>query len=86
MLVLATLILHAMNFFVNHQRDSLASYVGHSHLLTYFALARGESIGRFKHECLKKMVLPCGAKPLENTNEGDDNDDKDDSDDDKMET
>jgi len=38
---------------VNQQRDSLASFVGHPHMLTYFAVAQNESVGRTRYELLE---------------------------------
>ncbi|RXH82868.1 hypothetical protein DVH24_003366, partial [Malus domestica] len=48
---------------VNIQRDSYASYVGHYPLLSYFALAENESIGRERYNFMQKMLLPCGPPP-----------------------
>jgi splicing factor 3B subunit 5 len=48
---------------VNHHRDSAASHIGHSDLLTYFAVAENESIGRMRYRMLEKMVSPCGPPP-----------------------
>lgn len=48
---------------VNIHRDSHASYIGHSYMLTYFAAAENESVGRVKYNMLQKMLLPCGLPP-----------------------
>lgn len=48
---------------VNIQRDSLASYIGHSHMLTYFSVALNESSGRIKYDFLERMLAPCGPPP-----------------------
>lgn len=48
---------------VNHHRDSMASHIGHSDMLAYFAVAEGESIGRVKYTMLEKMLQPCGPPP-----------------------
>jgi len=37
----------------NQHRDTYASYVGHPHLLNYFAVAQNESVGRVKYEFLQ---------------------------------
>lgn len=53
---------------VNHQRDAIASHLGHHDMLTYFAVAQNEAAGRTKFNMLEKMVQPCGpppAKPAE---------------------
>jgi splicing factor 3B subunit 5 len=38
---------------VNIQRDSYASYVGHYPMLSYFAIAENESIGRERYEFMQ---------------------------------
>ncbi|WJX38805.1 hypothetical protein P8452_26428 [Trifolium repens] len=48
---------------VNIQRDSYASYIGHYTLLSYFAIAENESIGRQRYTFMQKMLLPCGLPP-----------------------
>lgn len=48
---------------VNIHRDSYASYIGHHPLLSYFAIAENESIGRVKYNMMQKMLLPCGVPP-----------------------
>ena len=37
----------------NQHRDSIASHLGHSDIMTYFAVAQGDSIGRTRY------ALPC---------------------------
>lgn len=48
---------------VNVHRDSYASYIGHHPLVSYFAIAENESIGRKKYDLMQKMLLPCGFPP-----------------------
>lgn len=48
---------------VNQHRDTLASHLGHYELLSYFALAENESVGRVKFNMLEKMLQPCGPPP-----------------------
>jgi len=48
---------------VNHHRDAMASHIGHSDLLAYFAVAEGEAIGRVRYTLLEKMLQPCGPPP-----------------------
>lgn len=48
---------------VNIQRDSLASYIGHTPMLTYFGVALNESSGRVKYDFLERMLAPCGPPP-----------------------
>eukprot|EP00958_Prasinococcus_capsulatus_P016040 scaffold1765_cov385-Prasinococcus_capsulatus_cf.AAC.3 len=48
---------------VNIHRDSYASYIGHTNLLSYFAIAENESLGRMRHNFMQKMLLPCGLPP-----------------------
>lgn len=54
---------------LNIHRDSYASYIGHHNMLSYFAVAQNESIGRVKYEFLQKMLLPCGLPPAEKEEE-----------------
>ena len=51
-------------FAVNMHRDTIASNVGHSDTLSFFAVAQNESIGRVRHTLLEKMVQPCGPPPV----------------------
>ncbi|XP_031558610.1 splicing factor 3B subunit 5-like [Actinia tenebrosa] len=48
---------------VNQQRDSMASYIGHSNLLDFFALVENESKARVRFNLLEKMLQPCGTPP-----------------------
>ncbi|KAL3140046.1 hypothetical protein ABBQ38_004326 [Trebouxia sp. C0009 RCD-2024] len=48
---------------VNVHRDSYASYIGHHPLVSYFAIAENESVGRKKYDLMQKMLLPCGFPP-----------------------
>ncbi|KAF8910069.1 splicing factor 3B subunit 5/RDS3 complex subunit 10, partial [Gymnopilus junonius] len=49
---------------LTHQhRDTLSSIVGHPTLLSYLAIADGESIGRVKFEMTERMLQPCGPPP-----------------------
>mmetsp|Transcript_17565 Transcript_17565/g.34543 ORF Transcript_17565/g.34543 Transcript_17565/m.34543 type:complete len:99 (+) Transcript_17565:110-406(+) len=48
---------------VNMQRDSLASFLGHADMLTYFATAENESVERTRLNLLEKMIQPCGPPP-----------------------
>ena len=48
---------------VNHHRDSIASHIGHTDLLTYFAVAEGASVGRTRYAMLERMIQPCGPPP-----------------------
>ncbi|KAL1410598.1 hypothetical protein Q8F55_004615 [Vanrija albida] len=49
---------------MTHQhRDTLASIVGHPPLLSYIAIADGETRGREKFEVLERMLQPCGLPP-----------------------
>ncbi|OIV90205.1 hypothetical protein TanjilG_01401 [Lupinus angustifolius] len=42
---------------VNIQRDSYASYIGHYPLLSYFAVAENESIGRERYTFMQMMCV-----------------------------
>lgn len=48
---------------VNIQRDSIASYIGHPSMLTYFGTALNESPARVRYNLLQRMVSPCGPPP-----------------------
>ena len=48
---------------VNQHRDSLASHLAHNDLLTYFATAENEAVGRVRYRLLEKMLQPCGPPP-----------------------
>eukprot|EP00752_Nemacystus_decipiens_P004948 g4501.t1 len=47
----------------NQHRDSIASHIGHSDLLTYFAVAENNAVGRVRYQLLEKMLQPCGPPP-----------------------
>lgn len=57
---------------LNIHRDSHASYMGRPYMLSYFAAAENESIGRVRHNLLQKMLLPCGLPPKLHEDEDDD--------------
>ena len=44
---------------VNIQRDSYASYIGHYPMLSYFAIAENESIGRERYNFMQVCLLSC---------------------------
>ncbi|RLN90390.1 hypothetical protein BBJ28_00015383 [Nothophytophthora sp. Chile5] len=48
---------------VNQHRDTLASHLGHSDMLAFFAVAENEAIGRVRYNMLEKMLQPCGPPP-----------------------
>ncbi|UZJ53332.1 hypothetical protein CBS101457_002652 [Exobasidium rhododendri] len=51
---------------ITHQhRDTSTSIVGHAPLLSYLALADGESRARVKFELCERMLQPCGPPPPE---------------------
>jgi len=54
---------------VNMHRDSFASYIGHSGMVLYFALAENEAVGRVKFNLMQKMLLPCGVPPAKKAEE-----------------
>ena len=41
---------------VHQHRDSIASYIGHHHLIRYFSLVENESIGRYKFNLLEASL------------------------------
>eukprot|EP00586_Coscinodiscus_wailesii_P011375 CAMPEP_0172504488 /NCGR_PEP_ID=MMETSP1066-20121228/179088_1 /TAXON_ID=671091 /ORGANISM="Coscinodiscus wailesii, Strain CCMP2513" /LENGTH=86 /DNA_ID=CAMNT_0013280691 /DNA_START=44 /DNA_END=304 /DNA_ORIENTATION=+ len=47
----------------NQHRDTLSSHVGHYDLLSYFAVAQNDSIGRVRSQMLEKIIQPCGPPP-----------------------
>ncbi len=55
--------MHRFEWAVNIHRDSYASYIGHHPLVSYFAIAENESIGRMKYKYLSNMLIPCGVPP-----------------------
>ena len=48
---------------VQQHRDTVASLVGHHDMLSYFAVAQNESVGRVRYELMEKLVQPCGRRP-----------------------
>lgn len=49
-----------------HQhRDSIASYLGHSSIVEYFALAEGISVGRARLNLLERLHRPVGDPPAD---------------------
>jgi len=63
---------------VNQHRDTLASHIGHYDMMSYFAVAQNDSIGRVRYQLLEKMLSPCGPPPAKQ-DEGEDMDLDDDS-------
>ncbi|KAI3962334.1 hypothetical protein MKX01_005336 [Papaver californicum] len=49
--------LNRFEWAVNIQRDSYASYVGHYPILSYFAIAENESIGRERYNFMQIFKL-----------------------------
>ena len=43
---------------VNQHRDSIASYIGHPNLTSYFAIAQNQSRERIKVNLFQKMIQP----------------------------
>jgi len=48
---------------VNHHRDSLASYIGHSDITALFAVGQNQSMARVRYQLLLNMIKPCGDSP-----------------------
>ncbi|XP_062500592.1 splicing factor 3B subunit 5-like [Corticium candelabrum] len=48
---------------VNQHRDSIASYIGHDNLLSYFGVVENETKARVKFNLLQKLLQPCGPPP-----------------------
>ena len=48
---------------VNQQRDSYTTYIGHEHMLAYFAVAQDLPIARLRYRYLEQLVDPCGPPP-----------------------
>jgi splicing factor 3B subunit 5 len=46
----------------NQHRDSLASYLGHSDMLSYFAITENESKARIRFQLMEKILQPCGVR------------------------
>ncbi len=55
--------LNRFEWAVNIHRDSYASFIGHHNMVSYFAVAENESVGRVKYNLMQKMLLPCGLPP-----------------------
>eukprot|EP00619_Florenciella_sp_RCC1007_P000042 CAMPEP_0205922082 /NCGR_PEP_ID=MMETSP1325-20131115/13894_1 /ASSEMBLY_ACC=CAM_ASM_000708 /TAXON_ID=236786 /ORGANISM="Florenciella sp., Strain RCC1007" /LENGTH=88 /DNA_ID=CAMNT_0053290035 /DNA_START=34 /DNA_END=300 /DNA_ORIENTATION=+ len=53
----------------NQHRDTAASHIGHYDMLSYFAVAQNDSIGRVRYQLLEKMLQPCGAPPAKQEDE-----------------
>lgn len=60
---------YAHDFLVNQHRDTLCTYLGRQDMLSYFAVAEGESKARLKFNFLKKLIQPCGPPPEKNEEE-----------------
>ena len=45
----------------NQQRDTIASNIGHYDLMSYFAVAENESIGRTRYNLMEKMLAQRSA-------------------------
>lgn len=41
----------------NHHRDSIASHIGHHDMLTYFAVAQNDAVGRVRYQLLEVTSL-----------------------------
>jgi hypothetical protein len=54
---------HRSEWAVNHHRDSIASHIGHTDQLAYFAAAENAAVGRVRYAMLEKMIAPCGPPP-----------------------
>lgn len=48
---------------LNHQRDTLASHLGHSDLVAFLGIAENESLARVKLNLVERMLQPCGPPP-----------------------
>jgi splicing factor 3B subunit 5 len=61
MVLTIDIFLYYSEWAVNIQRDSYASYVGHYPMLSYFAIAENESIGRERYEFMQvcEQILSC---------------------------
>jgi len=61
----------------NIQRDTLASFIAHHPMLTYFSMAQNQATGRTKYALLDKMLAPVGPPPVTGEDEevGSDDDD-----------
>lgn len=45
----------------NQHRDTLASHIGHNDMLSYFAVAQNDSIGRVRYQLLEVRIFFSGA-------------------------
>lgn len=48
----------------NQHRDSLASYIGHYDMLSYFAICENETKARVKFNLMERLLQPCGPPPM----------------------
>eukprot|EP00026_Physarum_polycephalum_P023344 Phypoly_transcript_28348.p1 GENE.Phypoly_transcript_28348~~Phypoly_transcript_28348.p1 ORF type:complete len:117 (+),score=26.16 Phypoly_transcript_28348:49-351(+) len=64
-------------FAVNQHRDSIASYIGHFSLLSYFAVVENEAVGRVRYNFLQKMIDPCGPAPKSEAHDDEEEEDED---------
>mmetsp|Transcript_2465 Transcript_2465/g.5221 ORF Transcript_2465/g.5221 Transcript_2465/m.5221 type:complete len:91 (+) Transcript_2465:118-390(+) len=55
----------------NQHRDTMASHIGHYDMLSYFAVAQNDSVGRVRYQLLEKMLQPCGPPPVKDDDGGD---------------
>ncbi|KAI9918183.1 hypothetical protein PsorP6_013157 [Peronosclerospora sorghi] len=58
-----TLLRLSSEWAMNQHRDTLASHLGHTDMLAYFAVVENESMGRVRYNILEKMLQPCGPPP-----------------------
>mmetsp|Transcript_12683 Transcript_12683/g.19111 ORF Transcript_12683/g.19111 Transcript_12683/m.19111 type:complete len:91 (+) Transcript_12683:93-365(+) len=55
----------------NQHRDTIASHIGHHDMLSFFAVAQNDSIGRVRYQLLEKMLQPCGPPPARDDDDND---------------
>lgn len=48
---------------VNQHRDTYCTYLGRHDMLSYFAIAEGESRARLRFKFQKQLIQPCGPPP-----------------------
>ena len=60
----------------NQHRDSIASHIGHHDMLSYFAIAQNDAIGRVRYDLLEKMLQPCGVPPRKEDDNDNNNNEK----------
>lgn len=53
----------AHEMLVNQHRDTYSTYLAREDMLSYFAVAEGESKARLKFNFKKKLIQPCGPPP-----------------------